>query len=210
MSEILKLVKKFDEYRSKCLNLQASENIMSRDARAALGSGMASRYSHVDHETHENSYGGTSIIEEIEESVKRMASKLYRSKYAEVRPIGGHVALESTLISILKKGDSFLYIDEKDGGYPGYRQDMIPGMFGFTGIPIPYFYDRQEIDFRSYDNIIHTGLYASGSDGIFQGFDISSNLIFDIHCFEILISGGYAELCRGLLKISGIHNTCHI
>ncbi|MGC8505790.1 MAG: serine hydroxymethyltransferase [Thermoplasmata archaeon] len=154
MSEILKLVKKFDEYRSKCLNLQASENIMSRDARAALGSGMASRYSHVDHETQENSYGGASIIEEIEESVRKMASKLYRSKYAEVRPIGGHVALESTLISILKKGDSFLYIHEKDGGYPGYRQDMIPGMFGFTGIPIPYFYDRQEIDFYGLEKVV--------------------------------------------------------
>lgn len=154
MGEILKLVKKFDDYRSKCLNLQASENIMSRDARAALGSGMASRYSHVDHETSENSYGGASIIEEIENTVRKMASKLYRSKYAEVRPIGGHVALESTLISVLKKGDSFLYIDEKDGGYPGYRQDMIPGMLGFSGIPIPYFYDRQEIDFYSLEKVV--------------------------------------------------------
>jgi glycine hydroxymethyltransferase len=154
MSEILKLVKKFDEYRSKCLNLQASENIMSRNARAALGSGLASRYSHVDHETHENSYGGASIIEEIEENVKKMASKLYRSKYAEVRPVGGHVALESTLLSVLKKGESFLYIDEKDGGYPGYRNDMIPGMFGFTGIPIPYFYDRQEINFYELEKVV--------------------------------------------------------
>ena len=39
----------------------------------------------------ENSYGGSDIIEEIRSECERLACEVFRSKYAEVRPIGWRI-----------------------------------------------------------------------------------------------------------------------
>ena len=76
MSEILKLVKKHEKYRSESLNLQASENVMSMDAREALSSDLASRYSLVLDPSKGDAYGGTQYTEEILHETEKLAATL--------------------------------------------------------------------------------------------------------------------------------------
>ena len=128
MSKILNLVEGHDEYRSRTLNLQASENVLSPDVRRALSSDLSSRYSLVleDHDA----YGGTRYTLEILEKTMELTSKVFKSKYAEVRPTGGHIASQIVLLSIMKKKENMMSIPEKFGGYTGYQSGYLPQMFG--------------------------------------------------------------------------------
>ena len=148
MSEILKLVKKHEKYRSESLNLQASENVMSMDAREALSSDLASRYSLVLDPSKGDAYGGTQFTEEILHETEKLAATLYGSKYAEVRPLGGHIAAEMVILSLMSKRENMMSIAEKNGGYTGYQNGYLPQMFGFQNYEIPYDEASQEINLQ--------------------------------------------------------------
>ncbi len=64
----IELIKKQDEWRDKCINLIASENVQSRKVREVAGSDFVHRYA----EGHpgERYYKGTSYIDDIESKVK--------------------------------------------------------------------------------------------------------------------------------------------
>ncbi|MEM0156972.1 MAG: serine hydroxymethyltransferase [Thermoplasmataceae archaeon] len=148
MSEILKLVKKHEKYRSESLNLQASENIMSANAREALSSDLASRYSLVLDPSKGDAYGGTRYTDEILHETEKLAASLYGSKFAEVRPLGGHIAAEMVILSLMSKRENMMSIAEKDGGYTGYQNGYLPQMFGFQNYEIPYDAASQEINLQ--------------------------------------------------------------
>lgn len=147
MSEVLDLVEKHNRYRSGSLNLQASENVLSPDARRALSSDLGSRYSLVmdDHDA----YGGTRYTVEILEKTMELTSQVYHSKYAEVRPTGGHIASQIVLLSLMKKKENLMSIPEKYGGYTGYQGGYLPQMFGFQNYDIPFDPETQQIDLEN-------------------------------------------------------------
>ena len=136
MSEILNIVNEHNKYRSRTLNLQASENVLSPDARAALSSDMASRYSLLMNG--EDSYGGTRFTLELVERTEKLAARVFRSKFAEVRPTGGHIASQTVILSTMKKKGNMLSIQEKFGGYTGYQKEYLPKMFGVQNYDIPF------------------------------------------------------------------------
>ncbi len=146
LGKIIDIVRKHNEYRSSVLNLQASENIMSPMAREALSSDLASRYSLVLDPRDGDAYGGSRYADEILHETERLAAEVYGAKFAEVRPIGGHIAAEMVMLSILKKRENMMSLSEKDGGYTGYQNGYLPQMLGYQNYDIPYNQDRQEID----------------------------------------------------------------
>lgn len=170
------LVDKFNSYRSTCLSLQASENVLSPSASEALSSRLSTRYSHFDTGTGENSYGGSDIIEEIREESERLACEVFRARHAEVRPIGAHVAVEATLLSTMEKGDTFMYIGGKNGGYPGYQQEYLPDMLSLHSAEIPYHYESQEIDYDELDALtsrIKPKAIVLGQSAFVNEYDLS-------------------------------------
>lgn len=150
---ILELVRKADSYRKKTLNLQASENVLSDAVRNVLASDFASRYSHLEPSGH-NSYGGTEFAEEILDVAVRLACEVYGSKFAEVRPIGGHVAVLASLLATCGKGDRILAVSGKYGGYPGYGNNYIPEMLSLEVDGIPYSDHSQEILYNELESVI--------------------------------------------------------
>lgn len=138
--DVMGLIHMHDEYRKRTLNMQASENYLSYRVRRALASDMASRYSMVfDMEVHgamvHNAYGGTKYQEEIVNCAENMASKIFGFKYANVKPISGHIAAMTVLISLAKRGDKIMAIPPELGGYDGYSQPYMPDMFGLKFVP---------------------------------------------------------------------------
>ena len=146
MAEILDLVRKNDKYRTETLNLQASENRLSPDVKEALSSDLASRYSHIMPDGN-NSYGGTSLFEQIYERARSDVQSLYNVRYADLRPTGGHIAVLAAIKSLTKKGDTIYAIGPEGGGYPGYQEEYIPEMLSLRGRSIPYLPEQQEIDY---------------------------------------------------------------
>jgi glycine hydroxymethyltransferase len=134
--ETSELIKKYDDYRSNTLNLQASENVLSPTARAALSSDMASRYSLNVGEY--NAYGGTVYYDSILDLLEKNTKKLFGSKYSESRPLSGHIAAEISLLSVLWPNRNVMAVSEEDGGYPGYSGNHLDRVLGYTFHKAPY------------------------------------------------------------------------
>ena len=87
MNKFLDLVTEHDVYRKGVINLQASENVMSRDALKCLGSDMASRYSLYEPAIKSDAYGGTGYSEEVLHETEMLASEVFGTKFS----IGGEI-----------------------------------------------------------------------------------------------------------------------
>ncbi|WMT50894.1 MAG: beta-eliminating lyase-related protein [Ferroplasma sp.] len=130
------LIEKYNTYRNNTLNLQASENVLSPHARAALSSDMASRYSLNIGEY--NAYGGTGYYDSILDLLEKNTKKLFGSKYSESRPLSGHIAAEISLLSVLGHNRNVMAVSEEDGGYPGYSREHLDRVLGYRLHDAPY------------------------------------------------------------------------
>ncbi len=202
MAGILDLVRKNDTYRTKTLNLQASENRVSPDVKEALSSDLASRYSHIMPDGN-NSYGGARYFEEIYEKTRTSIQDLYHVRYADVRPVGGHIAVLAAIKSLTKKGDTIYSIGSEAGGYPGYQEEYIPDMLALRMEKIPYLPEQQEIDYDSMALAVRKkkpGLIVLGQSAFVKPYDLKriteiagesgSKILYDGSHVMGLIAGG--------------------
>ena len=140
---LTRLVRAHDRWRGReVFNLLPSENALSPTARRYLSSDLAGRYTlpgplPFDGETLDNSYGGTRYTDEIENLADAAARRVFRAKYATVRPLSGHIAAVSALAPLLPRGSKLLAIPPEDGGYDGYAPGFLPALFGWTVRPLP-------------------------------------------------------------------------
>jgi glycine hydroxymethyltransferase len=130
------LIKKYNEYRYGTLSLQASENVLSPAVKEALASDMASRYSLSV--GNYNAYGGTEYYDQILELLEKNTKKLFGSRYSESRPLGGHIAAEISLLSVLGKNRNVMAVSEDDGGYPGYSGAHLGRVLNYKFFKAPY------------------------------------------------------------------------
>ncbi|MCL5408138.1 MAG: hypothetical protein M1518_02080 [Candidatus Thermoplasmatota archaeon] len=142
MSRVSEIISKQENFRRSVLPLQPSENTIPRQALKALSSDFEQRYSLVIDSDYRNldvhnAYAGTKHSEALVEEVERLARKAFKSEFADVRPIAGHLAAMQVLGSLLKKGDRFLYVPLSKGGYDGYTPPFLPTLLGVDGTEIP-------------------------------------------------------------------------
>lgn len=140
-----------EQFRQRTLNLQASENLLSPAARAALSSDLASRYSlRLDREWDgvffHNAYGGTLWMEEIEEEARSLAQEIFGASNALIEPVGGHAAAMVALLTSTPRGGLIASTPQSGGGYTGYDKDYLPAMFGMRAADFPFNRRRWTID----------------------------------------------------------------
>jgi glycine hydroxymethyltransferase len=142
MAGVSKIIRDQESFRRNVLALQPSENTIPREALKALSSDFEQRYSLVIDSSYRNqnihnAYAGTRYSEALVEEVERMAKKAFKSDFADIRPIAGHLAAMQVLGSLLRRGDKFLYIPLSKGGYDGYTPPFLPSLMGLEGKEIP-------------------------------------------------------------------------
>ena len=116
--KIENLCKQHEDWRAKkCINLIPSENIMSRKAKALLSSDFVHRYT-----SREKYYMGTRFIDEVEHLTTELAKRVFKAKFADVRPISGHLCDMAICLMYAKRGDKMLSVSPSDGGYPGFSE----------------------------------------------------------------------------------------
>ncbi len=134
LDEVLDLVQKHEVYRSSCVNLIASENVVSDQVKRALGSDLAGRYV-----AYPKFYGGTRFMDEAWSLTEERACRVFRAKYASVNPIGGHIALMATLTTLCRPGAAVASIPPECGGYGGLaREHSMASMLGLRVDYLPY------------------------------------------------------------------------
>ncbi|MCK5038140.1 MAG: serine hydroxymethyltransferase [Thermoplasmata archaeon] len=161
MNQISDIVEKHEIWRSQCINLISSENILSNETRRMLASDMASRYTlPINKEIHgtfvENAYRGTAGLDDIEALANSLASSIFNVKHVTFAPLSGHIAAIGACLSLCEKGDTIMALASKHGGYDGYNADYIPDMLGFKYEAIPFITDTWNINVEAtIEKIIH-------------------------------------------------------
>ncbi|MHB8565963.1 MAG: hypothetical protein ACYC7D_03015 [Nitrososphaerales archaeon] len=132
--QLRNVVKHHETWRnSRTLNLIASENFASPETRSFLSSDLSNRYTARDH-----FYKGTKYIDEVESLAVKVAKKLYRAKYADVRSISGHTCSLIVFLSFLKSGDKIVTCPPSSGGYPGSSEMGLGPLLGLKNLYFPY------------------------------------------------------------------------
>ncbi|MFX0079711.1 MAG: serine hydroxymethyltransferase [Candidatus Hermodarchaeota archaeon] len=135
--KITTAVKTHEHWRSKCLNLIPSENLTSPQVRALLGSDFGHRYA-----WDEPWYGGQKYSVQIEKYAVEAAKQLFDAKYANVRPLSGHLSLMSVIMGLCEPKDTILISHFENGGYPLNLQARFPLNVHY----IPYQADQYTMD----------------------------------------------------------------
>ncbi len=132
------------DWRKSCINLIASEQTMSRRARAVMGSDFCHRYA----EGHpgERYYQGTDKIDTIETDVKRYLKTLFGCLHTEVRPISGTNANEAVFSRYIRPGDIVLANSTPGGGHISHQRAGTVGKYTRNVISFPRTKDGYHID----------------------------------------------------------------
>ncbi len=144
VTEIEHLIKKQNRWRNKCINLIASENVVSRRVRSMAGSDFVHRYA----EGHpgERYYRGTSYIDDIENQLKTNLKILFECDHSEVRPISGTNANEAFFSRFVKPGDVVMVNSTPAGGHISHHREGSLGKFTRNIIDIPLTEDGYHMD----------------------------------------------------------------
>ncbi len=151
MKLILKIketVKKHNLWRKNCLNLIASENLLSPLAKKYLISDFLGRYN--EHSTKNGKfishYQGTKFANEIEKICNKIFSQKFSTPFVDTRAISGAVANLIVYRSFLNPGDFFLAPGLTFGGHVSSSHFGIAGICGLKSIDLPFDEKNFQID----------------------------------------------------------------
>jgi glycine hydroxymethyltransferase len=143
LPKILEIVEKQNTWRRKeCINLIASENIMSPQAVEVFSSDMMHRYAEgLPYKRH---YQGTKYVDEIETLVIDLGKKLFRCKHFDPRPISGMIANLCVYAALTEPGDKIANLKIHDGGHISHSTVGTAGVRGLKTLNMPF--DSQEMN----------------------------------------------------------------
>jgi glycine hydroxymethyltransferase len=163
VADLRDLVKAQEDWRlHDAINLQASENVMSPEARSLLSTDFGHRYTLPEDLAPgltglKNAYRGTKHTDAMEALSERHARDLFRSAYASLKPLSGHLAGFMLLQACCKRGDRILVISAAHGGYDGYMPGFLPAYLGLSVDFLPFDVQAWNLDPKAAaDAIIET------------------------------------------------------
>ena len=101
--------------QSNNIELIASENFVTKEVMAAVGSPLTNKYA--EGYPNDRHYGGCEKVDVIEEIAINRAKKLFNCEYANVQPHSGSQANMAVFFSLLKPNDTILSMSTKHGGH---------------------------------------------------------------------------------------------
>ncbi|MBS1572276.1 MAG: serine hydroxymethyltransferase [Bacteroidetes bacterium] len=112
---IFELIEKEKQRQMHGIELIASENFVSNEVMAAMGSVLTNKYA--EGYPGRRYYGGCEVVDEIETLAIERAKKLFGVAYANVQPHSGSQANAAVYLSVLKPGDKIMGMDLSMGGH---------------------------------------------------------------------------------------------
>jgi len=188
--------------RYECINLVASENVMSPLAEKVYMSDFMSRYNEHDGESH---YQGTKYCMEIEAIVKKILGEKFDTKYVEVRPLSGGMANLIVFRALTRYGDIILSPRLTAGAHVSHTRYGVAGMLGLSEVPAYFDNDEMILDVDKTVEMIRTikpkvivfgrsvVLFPEPLKEIREEIDPKIKIVYDAaHVFG-LVWGGYFQ-----------------
>ena len=113
--EIFDLIEQEHQRQLKGMELIASENFVSDEVMAAMGSYLTNKYA--EGLPGKRYYGGCQVVDQIEDLARERVKKLFNAEFANVQPHSGAQANAAVLLAVLKPGDTFMGLNLDHGGH---------------------------------------------------------------------------------------------
>jgi glycine hydroxymethyltransferase len=97
------------------VELIASENFVSEQVMAAMGSCLTNKYA--EGYPGKRYYGGCEVVDEVEQLAIDRLCEIYGAEYANVQPHSGAQANMAVFLAALQPGDTFMGLDLSHGGH---------------------------------------------------------------------------------------------
>ncbi len=119
---IAKLINKEKLRQESVLNLVASENYVSVAIREASGSVLTNKYA--EGYPRKRYYGGTAVIDEVEQLAIERAKKLFGAEHANVQPYSGTNPNLAVYFAVMEPGDTAMAMNLQAGGHLSHGSPM--------------------------------------------------------------------------------------
>lgn len=135
MSEqnILQLIEQEHARQTQGMELIPSENYVSKDVLAALGSIMTNKYS--EGYPGARYYGGQKFVDQIETLAQERAKKLFHVEHANVQPYSGSPANFAVYVATCQPGDTVMGLNLSDGGHLTHGWKVSATAMFYNSIP---------------------------------------------------------------------------
>ena len=114
-TEIFSLIEQEHQRQLRGMELIASENFVSDQVMAAMGSYLTNKYA--EGYPGKRYYGGCQSVDQVETLAIERIKKVFDAEYANVQPHSGAQANQAVLLAVLKPGDTFMGLDLDQGGH---------------------------------------------------------------------------------------------
>ncbi|MBQ7855629.1 MAG: serine hydroxymethyltransferase [Alistipes sp.] len=114
-SQLFELIAAERERQMHGIELIASENFVSDNVLAAMGSVLTNKYA--EGYPAARYYGGCEVVDKVESLAIERICRLYGAEYANVQPHSGAQANMAVFFAVLKPGDTFLGLNLSHGGH---------------------------------------------------------------------------------------------
>ena len=110
-SQIFELIEQEHQRQLKGMELIASENFVSDEVMAAMGSYLTNKYA--EGLPGKRYYGGCQVVDQVEDLARERVKKLFGAEFANVQP----QANAAVFLAVLKPGDTFMGLNLDHGGH---------------------------------------------------------------------------------------------
>ena len=114
-NQIFDLIKLEHQRQLKGVELIASENFVSDEVMAAMGSYLTNKYA--EGLPGRRYYGGCEVVDQVETLASERVKQLFGAEFANVQPHSGAQANQAVFLSVLKPGDTFMGLNLAHGGH---------------------------------------------------------------------------------------------
>lgn len=143
-SWIKNMVRKHHDWFGGCIPMIASENLISPLARELLLCDFMDRYA--EGLPGERYYQGLIYVDDVERKVTALAKELFKSEYADVRPISGTNANLAVFFALAKPGQIMTTVDVPHGAHISSAKFGSAGVRGLEIHTYPFDIENMNID----------------------------------------------------------------
>ena len=114
-TNLFSLIEEENQRQRRGMELIASENYVSEQVMAAMGSCLTNKYA--EGYPGKRYYGGCEVVDKVEELAIERICKLFGAEYANVQPHSGAQANAAVFLACLEPGDTFMGLNLDHGGH---------------------------------------------------------------------------------------------
>ncbi len=138
-NKVFGLVEEEYQRQLRGIELIASENFVSDEVMAAMGSCLTNKYA--EGYPGKRYYGGCEVVDKVESLAIERVCRLFGAEYANVQPHSGAQVNAAVFLACLKPGDTFMGLNLEQGGHLSHGSRV--NTSGILYNPIGYNLNRE-------------------------------------------------------------------